>query len=598
MVMKKNLLIAAIAITALAGCTSDEYIGDNSPTVVQGTNVAINFSSKAGKMTRATSNEGTVAQMLDGQMKIYGIKKKNAVAEPSTPAVYTGVFQNYVVWSNTTNVTTSNPDAKTATTAENGWEYVAASGQSYGSTTTAGTTSANQYIKYWDYSTDEYHFVAGSPVNKFEYTITDGEITGATVRGIAGHLNPNTSTALSADPVYIATPVKKSKASNEYNTDVQFSFTRQQAYVRVGVYETIPGYKITEIKFYPYNESNDAWGTTPGNNIVLASTVTDPAKYFQGASNGTATISYSWTTPGYTFDYASEGLTRQKNWYGGAFNYAAVVEPAAAAWEMATSSAETDIDKLYGTDSDRGTKGYFTVIPMKSEATAYPILVKCDYVLTALDGSGPETIKVSGATAAIPAAFSKWNPNTTYTYLFKISDNTNGTTGTVGTHPEGLFPITFDAAVIAKTDATNLGFITTVSTPSITTYQEGSVVDVTTPTEAHGVKYVEDKTIYFTAQNDETGELNTLTSLNNESPAIGMVKVYSVTAGSTEADLIVTRPTTTVDTTIGSSAWSINGQSVASGKWASFTPSDPGTYAIEYVTSTSPSYAYKVIVVE
>ena len=206
-------------------------------------------------------------------------------------------------------------------------------------------------------------------------------------------------------------------------------------------------------------------------------------------------------------------------------------------------------------------------------------------------GSSNEEITVKGATAAIPAAFCKWNPNTSYTYLFKISDNTNGTTGIVGTDPEGLFPITFDAVVMAEAEGAKQGIITTVSTPSITTYQEGSVT-------AAGIQYKTGSAIYFTAQNDETGELYSLSTLNNESKAAGMVKVYSVAAGTKEADLILTRPTSEFTTTIGNDSWSINGQSVAASNWASFTPTSAGTYAIEYITSVDGSnvaYAYKVI---
>ena len=212
--------------------------------------------------------------------------------------------------------------------------------------------------------------------------------------------------------------------------------------------------------------------------------------------------------------------------------------------------------------------------------------------MTADDGKG-ETINVKSATAAIPAAFSKWNPNTTYTYLFKISDNTNGTTGTVGTHPEGLYPITFDAAVIAEEDAMKQGYITSVTTPSITTYQEGSVI-------ATGVEYVVGTPIYFTAQNDETGALNTLSAGDYDVPALGGVHVFKLDGPATEADLILTRPAKAkkFTHTVGAAAWNINGQTVAAGNWDTFTPNEAGTYAIEYCTQASPAaFAYKIVTV-
>lgn len=545
-----------MAVIGFASCTSDEYLGENSPNASQQTEGAINFGGGAGNITRATSNTGTVAQMLDGQMKIFGVK-----GETTTPA-FTTVFNNYKLW-NTASVTTSNPDGD--------WEYVGAAG-TYGTV----TLTAAQYIKYWDYGTEEYHFVAGSPVSCFTYTLDgNGDIATASVTGLAGHINPNTSgTGITTNPVYIAAPVKVVKTN--YQQDVTFQFTRQQSFVRVGVFENIPGYSISAISFYPYGDAG--WAATPdaNHNIVLASTT---ANYFRGSANGTATLTYEWTTPSYTFDYTAATLTQAKNWYGGAL----------ASGVPAESSTAT-VANLYGTDDDMVTStGYFTVIPMASESTAQPILIKCDYTLTALDGS--ETINVKGATAAIPAAFTKWLPNTSYTYLFKISDNTNGTTGdpTDPSHPEGLYPITFDAAVIAETDAMKEGVITSVTTPSITTYQEGSVT-------AEGVKYTTGKPIYFTAQNDEDGTLYTLI----ESAGVGYVKVFSLgTTALTEADLQLVPPTTDIQTLVISGDKTYGTFTLSGNKHAKFVPTTAGYYGIRYQTAASPAaYAYKVVKVE
>ena len=159
-------------------------------------------------------------------------------------------------------------------------------------------------------------------------------------------------------------------------------------------------------------------------------------------------------------------LTKSKNWYAGLFE---VNSP------LATKPTAT-VEELYGTDKDMSSaNGYFTVLPTPSATTAAPIIIKCDYTLTADDHSG-ETIKVTGATAAIPAAFSKWEANTRYTYLFKISDKTNGTTGdpTKPTpDPAGLYPIVFNA-VVTETENGIQNTITTEETPSITTYAKGN----------------------------------------------------------------------------------------------------------------------------
>ena len=534
----------ALSGTMLVGCTQSEYIGD-----APQQNGKIVFSGASGKMTRATSNTGTFDKMLDGQIKFYGVKNTNDT--------YSTVFNNYVLWFDKANKTTSNPDGN--------WEYVG-SKQAYGTDDTAGEVNY-QVIKYWDYSAKEYNFVAGSPVEAFKYNVEGNKIVSATVTGIAGHLNANNSTAISTNPIYIADPVKVVKGQEGFGKEVLFNFTRQQSFVRVGVFETIPGYRISAINFYKV-DTNGKWNASAetDKNIILTSS-TNP-EYFTGATNATATITYDWTTPSYKFAYEAAGLTTANNWYGGAL-------------DSVTSKSYTDasIAELYGKDNDMASTGYFTVIPTATATTAAALLVKCDYTLTALDGA--ETIKVTGATAAIPAAYAKWAQNTSYTYIFKISDNTNGTTGEVGKDPEGLFPITFDAAVVEEKDGTAQGTVTTVSTPSITTYQEGF---------AAAMKYVTDKAIYVTAQDDKTGALYDL---------VGKVKVFSLgETAKTEADLILTAPTgTDMFTPNGAADNKVGAVTYEAGKYGSFTPTAAGYYAIQYEYATG-AFAYKVVCVE
>lgn len=548
--MKKYIFLAASAL-ALASCSSDDFLGDipgNTPTSA---NSAIKFDGNAGKITRATSNEGTEAQKLDGQFKIYGVKKTSETQLVS-------VFPNYYVW---------DVEAKNTTSNTNGWEYV---GTKNAANLGIGkiTLTKDQTIKYWDYSALEYRFVAGSPINAFSFdvpvTSASKDIKSATVSTLAGHINPNEAgPALETNPVYIAAPVKIVK--DDYQRPVTFTFQRQQSMVRVGLYETIPGYSITKIKFYA------ADGTTAtSSNIILTSAI---ANYFVGGSNVSGTVTYNWETPTplYTFNYTdNESLKKSKNWYAGKLS------------TLATTSSEPTVATLYGKDNDMSTTGYFTVLPTQA-TTASPILIKCDYTLTSDDGSG-ETIEVTGATAAIPAAYSKWEANTRYTYLFKISDKTNGYTGT-DPDKTGLYPITFDAVVKDEKQGT----ITTVATPSITTYQEGSVV------ENGGIKYVAGKETKVTVTDNTNGNIKTLST---DGATEGSVAVYKLTKKRTEADLQLASVTGTeiVDGNIK------NVTLVDENKSFTFTPDAEGYYAIQYLTTaategTQAAYAYKVVYV-
>lgn len=547
--MNKFFLYAA-SVLALASCSSDDFLGENSGNG-QNASSAINFGGDAGKITRATSNTGSVVDMLDGQFKIYGVKKESDGNLKS-------VFVNYSVWDAVANNTTSNT---------NGWEYV---GTKEGATYGTGNISLDkdQTIKFWDYSASEYRFVAGSPISAFTYDVPvpianeSKEIKSATITGLAGHINANEAgQAITTNPVYIADPKVVKKA--DYQKPVQFSFKRQQAMVRVGLYETIPGYSITEINFYEAGGSK----AKEGNNIILTSGTKD---YFVGGSNVSGTITYNWTgtTPSYTYTYDDTNLTKSKNWYAGKLG------------TLPTTSAETKVAIFYGTDKDMSDKGYFTVIPTPSATKAAPIIIKCDYTLTSDDYSG-ETIKVTGATAAVPAAFSKWEANTMYTYIFKISQNTNGYTGD---DPEkaGLYPITFDAVVEKSTDAMQ-GTVTTVSTPSITTYQDGSVTD-------NGIEYKSGKAINVTVT-DANGKVQTLAAGGT---AVGSVAVYKFTDAINEAEIQVKGTT---------GATTVNGE--VTDNMFTFTPDTEGYYAIQYLTTAEntatnkpAAYAYKVVYVK
>lgn len=555
--MNKYFLYAA-SVLALASCSSDDFLGEN-PGNVQNATTAINFGGEAGKITRATSNTGTPQQMLDGQFLVYGVKKVGDMRH--------NVFVNYKVWDATAENTTTNTK---------GWEYVGekqdktSTDIKYGSANI--TLDKNQTIKFWDYSASEYNFVAGSPIDAFKYKqaveLTSGTtITEATVSKLAGHINPNKAgTQLNTDPVYIAAPVKVEKAN--YKEPVKFTFQRQQSMVRVGFYETIPGYTITEINFY------DAEGNVSktNHNIILTSSTPE---YFVGGTNVSGTVKYDWTAtdPSYTFTYDVTTLEKSKNWYAGELTGV-----------HAKTSSETNVAYLYGSDQDMATAtGYFTVLPTPATTTPSAILIKCDYTLTSDDDSG-ETIHVKGATAAIPAAFSKWDVNTRYTYLFKISQNTNGTTGdpTNPDDPAGLYPITFDAVVTDMTNKTH-GTITTVTTPSITTYQAGSVTD-------NGIEYKSGTAIDVTVT-DANGNVQTLTAGGS---TVGSVAVYKFTDAITEAEIQVkgTADATPVTGTVTDNMFT-------------FTPATEGFYAIQYLTTaentatnTPAAYAYKVVYVK
>ena len=561
MYMKKYIFLAASALT-LASCSSDDFLGDTPGSTPTSANSAIKFDGNAGKISR-TSNTGSAADMLGNEFKIYGVK-----SGATSGTDYNPVFKDYLLWYDDAN--------KNTTTNKSGWEYVGGNGN-HGPNNVVILTSP-QTIKFWDYASADYRFVAGAPSTAFNFTPgTNNTLESATITGLSGHITANTESGTDPktepNPVYVAKPVVVSPGNDK--KPVTFTFIRHQTKVRVGIYETIPGYSITSIKFHKYADDGTELSVDNDNYIILTSATAD---YFYGGTDINGTIFYDWTkTPAeYTFSYTGNSLTKSKNWYGGKF----------ASGVPATASTATNITELYGTDGDMLDNGYFTVLPTPSKTEAKPILIKCDYTLKSIDGS-EETIEVKGATAAIPAAYSKWNTNTLYTYIFKISENTNGYTGN-DPNKTGLYPITFDAAVEAPQFGME-GTITTFTTPSITTHQEGSVV------ENSGIKYVTNKNIKVTITDNTSGETKVLSKGGN---AEGNVAVYKLSQERTEADLQINNiktselaPTNSKDVTLATD-----------NKSFTFSPDDAGYYAIQYLTTAAAegkpeAYTYKVVYV-
>lgn len=588
----KYFFFAALAVGALASCSSDEFMGENNSPGTQSQGIqAIDFGSGARNMTRSTGDDIT---KLAGNFMVAATKTVGSSTQK--------VIDNYKVWNKAS-------DATDNTTNRYGWEYV---GNDGASDLGEGKISLekNQSIKYWDLSASAYHYVAGSPTKAFTFNFGTGNvILGATITGIRAHVsaNPKTDangTAIAGDvtpigAVYVADPIILDPNGNytggtgkNYENAVKFNFTGQQALVRVGIYETIPGYHVTSINFYPYDKTNDNWSTTAStyHNVILNSL--SNANYFLGGTLN-ATLTYDWNaTPNPTYSFTYNGATHSSNsWYGGSF-YLSEEKPM-----LTTSSAtKSEMDRFFGTDKEMQESGYFPVMPTATGATNSPLVLKCDFTLTSDDHSG-ETIEVKGATAAIPANFSQWEINHAYTYLFKISDKTAGAQGV-------LYPIQFDAMIVDGKNNRD-GFITTVSVPSITSYQFASPYTNLENDQVNevGIKYVINEPIYVTVQDNATGVLKELAALATPE-AEGMIKVYYLgTDELTESDLQVNRPKEHADikpvTDIPTTAWSLHGKSFSNPYYMTFTANTAGFYAVEYVNTDSPkSYAYKVIKVE
>lgn len=459
--MNKYLIIAASAL-ALAGCSSDDFLGDGSG---NGQNsAAIQFGGGTTKTHRATSN-GTykIADLQGNGFWVYGTKH---TAEEDKTATYDQVvYKNYYL----------NYDGNKNNTQSNtaGWEYVGVDNSKYRANVTPSVDeNVAQTIKYWDYSAKAYTFYAATakPADVEEGKVTIKKITAD--EGVNGSVytkgyEVTLKDGASWDELYFAdrkviskpaATVKPSHGAEDvYGGEVNFTFRNALTKVRVAMYETIPGYSVTIDKFY-YTKDGEAAQTTEA---------TD--KFKADASN----------TP---LETSPEGVTYKVVYYdeteaGGQLKNQPKMLPNAAGKPGAEKKVlelgdgnnlkqGTELSEIITTPTYDTKDGKYTLF-MPQADNDKTLSLKVDYTLTSLDGSG-EKINVKGATAVIPAEYLCWRPNYAYTYLFKISDNTNGSTGGAD-DPAGLYPITFDASVV-ETETGNVEYISAMGTATITTF--------------------------------------------------------------------------------------------------------------------------------
>ena len=451
MMIMKNLLIAAIAITALASCSEEKYVGNNSPNNPDVSD-AITFGLDFQNVTRGGDLVGSsAAEKLQNQFVVYGTKHVSAEAADATNDM--AVFQNYKV-----EYTANSAGSKASNT--HNWDYV---GLTPYANTIVSPVATSQTFKYWDYSAAQgYTFYAFASKADLEHktgetadpliTVTK-TTTGATVYDKGYSIVVKNGADLSK--LYLSD--RTLVAKTDYNKPVTLKFRNFGTHVRVGFYETIPGYSVKINKFYVDGDATAAVTTFGAMDVANTTNFAAALQNISASSaNNTLTISYYNGTDG-PVNQAKVTPTTV------GYNYSLVLGTGVIdATELATSSATPTWDKTGG--------AYTTVYPCSGVTN--PMLIKVDYTLTAEDGGG-EVIEVKGANVVVPTQYLQWNSNYAYTYIFKISDNTNGSTdGTV----QGLYPITFDATVVDVADDKTQETITTFEDYSITTYAKGSKV--------------------------------------------------------------------------------------------------------------------------
>ena len=442
--MKKTVFLAAAAV-ALVSCSSDELVNNSA---VNEAPIAFNVGQK--NITRA----GEVSNKLEDNghynFGVWAYKYKTDAADAANQLVMEnylvgysdGVSKGYAkgsssTWSNDEGVTENHSDHKSP------WFYEKLGKEEYKYNDNAGFYKASQtdfmsandyqYLRYWDLAYNNTKFFAYAPYKASGVTFTESTKTISVDNGILS----DGYSAPSNEFIYAG-----AEKENKNMEDVTLKFYHLGAQVKLRFYEDIPGYKVTIIDVKETDENGKGIQATPATYDESEKKYVKSSYYTVcGAEIKYTTIDKPTATATYGDDATSKSNVNLK------FDIPTVAVP-----EKANSGNQTY--------AESGTTYYPVPQPADSK-TGFTFHVS--YTLKAKDND--ETITVHDAHVFVPAKsgdtfVAAWQPNTLYTYTFKITRDATGTTDPNDTkidptdpdipQTKALYPIVFDGATIEE----------------------------------------------------------------------------------------------------------------------------------------------------
>lgn len=457
----KKLAFLAVAAVALASCSSDDLV-DRSAAENE---APIAFSVEKKNITRATNLE----ELGHYNFGVWAYKYGTGLTTQQ-------VMNNYLVgYSNETtkkgydhtNATTWASEIGSETDHTSPWFYEYLGKKDYTYTGTDGyytkndndymSANANQYLRYWDLKYTNTNFYAYAPYRAADVTFDEDnkKVTvahGAQTAGYDASLN---------EFMYAG-----ATAVNEGKKDVKLSFKHLGAQVNLRFYENVRGYRVeiidvtssdNGIQATPATKSGTTYTTaeyytTCGATIEYTPSTTNPTA---SVTNPVATVNHDGATKvddNLVFDIpagTTDGLTT-------------INAPVTGKkYDVIPEDIENPATQNYATSSTV----YYPVAQPTGSEVGFTFHVS--YKLIAEDNG--EEITVNDARVYVPAKvvdnttdpatttyIAAWQPNTKYTYTFKITKDSTGSTDpntpnvddpTVPTTPQ-VYPIVFDGATV------------------------------------------------------------------------------------------------------------------------------------------------------
>lgn len=370
---------------AFVACTSDEDgTSDN--------RLPITFSCSEDGVTRA---EVSLSEFIS-DFKVYGIN--GDISGSGNAATFTKkntVFPDYQVWhtenlANTTSTNTAN------------WEYVGTVEGAYG--------SEEQTIKYWDEKRDGHYFWAiGDFSKRGGYDYTESTLPDPHVIEVENITQMDVQD--DSKCLYFTKPkyVPKSK----YGQPVTLTFLRYCSRIRIGFYEDITQsggdkrYKVVGVDFYRVNDDG-TFNTNelPTTNVCLRGNFVNEGKVRLTYTNASF-------KGGDNIDNVTTETVPVENGASKYMDFGVLNIAGTQSGVLPTSSSEA----LFTTNNG---SQYTKVLPYNNTEG---LTLQCDILVR---NQNESQFTQQNVLASIPAHYTNWQPNQSYTYIFKIVTTPDG----------------------------------------------------------------------------------------------------------------------------------------------------------------------------
>lgn len=478
--MKQSLFLAVAFAAAFASCSNDDLVSGSKPG-----KTPISFNVQKQNITRGTNLE-TLNHYNFGvwAYKVQG--KNNDLADAEVMNNYlVGYSDGTKVGYDKTNATTWQNTTSSVDDHVSPWFYEGLGTGEYKYTGDAGyytTSSVNylsnntrQILRYWDLAYVKTNFYAYAPYNK-QVTFTKGPKDGSSSMNFGpkvirdGYDEPLNDTYNEFDRSLSEYMYAGVQATNADLNDVTVNFKHMGAQLFIRFYEDIKDYRVEIIDLDADNGKlkDDLTNSYATKGIQVA-----PAKL-----NGTTyDKAQYYTTQGatVTFQESDASASYEAKWNGSTQVGTPLMFQIPTAGKNTSADAPANLESINNhnviqqvADNPESQKYsysptiYYPVAQPTTSETGFTFHVS--YRLIAETNN--EVITVHNATVFIPAMddnnqyIAAWQPDTKYTYTFKITKNTTGTTNPDGTdglidptdptpsNIKALYPIVFDGATV------------------------------------------------------------------------------------------------------------------------------------------------------